>query len=123
MAMHPLVAQHLNEIRELAARYGVEKLEIFGSAMTPEFDPERSDVDFIVHYPEGYDFGYFVERLFNLERELAAAVDRPVQLVMTSALEKDSFFRNASKTRTTIYVSDKSESDVVGHQNSMPAHR
>jgi predicted nucleotidyltransferase len=52
MALHPDVAIHLDEIRAAAERYGVAKLEIFGSANTPRFDPQRSDVDFLVHYPD-----------------------------------------------------------------------
>lgn len=59
MALHPHVAQHIPKIRELAEAYGVDRLEIFGSANTPHFDPSRSDVDFLVHYAPGYDFGYF----------------------------------------------------------------
>lgn len=103
MTLHPSVAIHLDEIRELAAKYGVDKLEIFGSAMTPEFDVERSDVDFIVHYPEGYDFGFFLKHFQDLEANLAEVLGRPAQLVMTNALRKDSFRRNADVTRTTVY--------------------
>lgn len=104
MAMHPSVAKHLNEIRAVAERYGVEKLEIFGSAMTPEFNPERSDVDFIVHYPPDYDFGYFAERLFDLEEDLSVILQRPAQLVMTKALQRGYFREAANETRIIIYV-------------------
>ena len=49
--MNPLVEQHLEAIRALCREYGVARLEVFGSAATEEFDPDRSDVDFIVEYP------------------------------------------------------------------------
>lgn len=110
MTMHPTVEQHLDKIRDAAKRYGVEKLEIFGSAMTPEFDPERSDVDFIVHYPPGYDFGVFLKRYLDFEDELSRILGYPSQLVMTSALGKESFRKNAEATRTTVYVSRGSDS-------------
>lgn len=122
MAMHPTVEKHLDEIRAAAERYGVEKLEIFGSAMTPEFDPERSDVDFIVHYPPDYDYGYFGKRLFDLEEEISDILGRPAQLVMTSALKKEYFRRNAGATRTIIYVQSGSDSGTPGHQEILSTH-
>ncbi|MCA9833254.1 MAG: nucleotidyltransferase domain-containing protein [Thermomicrobiales bacterium] len=103
MALHHLVAMHLEEIREISEKYGIEKLEIFGSAMTEAFDPARSDVDFIVHYPDGYEFGFFLSRYQDYEDELAAALGRPAQLVMTSALRNASFKTEADKTRMEIY--------------------
>ncbi len=63
--IHPDVARHIPEIRTLCREFGVSKLEIFGSAVTDAFDPGRSDVDFLVEYPERYDFGDFGERLFQ----------------------------------------------------------
>lgn len=122
MAMHPAVEKHLDEIRAAAERYGVEKLEIFGSAMTPEFDVDRSDVDFIVHYPPGYDFGVYLSRYLEFEEELGEILERPVQLVMTSALRRDSFRRNAEATRTPIYATSRSDSGATGHQAVLTNH-
>lgn len=122
MAMHPAVEQHLDEIRELAARYGVEKLEIFGSAMTPEFDEERSDVDFIVHYPPGYDYGVFLKRYLDLEEAISRLLNRPAQLVMTSALRKESFRRNAGTTRKVIYVTPGPDSGTADYPELRSTH-
>ena len=122
MSMHPTVEQHLDEIRAAAERYGVEKLEIFGSAMTPEFDPERSDVDFIVHYPEGYEYGPFGKRLFDLEEEITAILGREAQLVMTKALNKDHFRESANRTRMTIYDSGTPGTPVEGYSETLRVH-
>ncbi|MGE3798660.1 MAG: nucleotidyltransferase domain-containing protein, partial [Thermomicrobiales bacterium] len=46
--IHPDVEKHLDEIIRLCEEYGVARLEIFGSAVSGEFDPERSDVDFLI---------------------------------------------------------------------------
>lgn len=109
MTLHPIVAAHLEEIRSTSEEYGLEALEIFGSAMTDAFDPERSDVDFIVHYPEGYDYGPFGSRLFEFEERLSAILDRPAQVVMTKALRDPLFRACADQTRTVIYGSDAGE--------------
>ena len=44
----PLI-DHRDEIVSRCRAYGVERLEIFGSAADGRFDPARSDFDFIVH--------------------------------------------------------------------------
>jgi len=43
----PLIDHH-DEIVKLCRAYGVERLEVFGSAADGRFDPARSDFDFIV---------------------------------------------------------------------------
>jgi predicted nucleotidyltransferase len=101
--IHPEVAQHIPAIRRLCREFGVERLEVFGSAVTDAFDPERSDVDFLVTYPEGYDFGDFGARLFELEERLTLLLGRSAHLVMTSALSKPRFRREVALTRTAIY--------------------
>jgi uncharacterized protein len=97
------VAERLTGIRELARGYGVRRLEVFGSACTRAWDPERSDVDFLVEYPPGYDFGPVVERFLALEADLAALLGRKVELVMTTALRNPYFIQEAAKTRTVVY--------------------
>src|SRR5215211_4433890 len=54
---NPVIAEHLEAIRALCREFGVARLEVFGSVCTPDFDSERSDIDFIVEYPPDYDFG------------------------------------------------------------------
>ncbi len=101
--MHPLVAQHLDAIRALCRDYGVARLEVFGSACTPEFDPERSDVDFLVEYPPDHDLGPWMARFFDLQESLSAVLDRDVDLVMTSAARNEWFRREAERMRTVVY--------------------
>ncbi|MEA3411114.1 MAG: nucleotidyltransferase family protein [Pseudomonadota bacterium] len=45
--MHPLIESHRREILELAARYGVTNVRVFGS-MAREDAGETSDVDLLV---------------------------------------------------------------------------
>lgn len=122
MALHPAVAIHLNEICAAAERYGIAKLEIFGSAMTSAFDPDRSDVDFIVHYPPGYDYGPFGKHLFDLEDEITQILGREAQLIMTSALKKESFRESANLTRTVVYDSAPLDASASGRANSLSVH-
>jgi predicted nucleotidyltransferase len=38
------------ELRALCRRFHVRRLDLFGSAARGDFDPERSDVDFLVEF-------------------------------------------------------------------------
>ncbi len=101
--MDSLVERHRQEILDTCRRFGVARLEVFGSVVTDAFDPERSDVDFIVFYPPGYDFGPWLGRFQELEEALADVLDRRVNLMMDSALKNRWFAREAARTRTVIY--------------------
>src|ERR671918_729442 len=92
-----LIERNLEGIRALAQEYGVARLEVFGSVCTPEFDPESSDVDFLVEYPEGYDFGPWLGRYQDLEADLALLLGCKMDLVMTPALRNKWFRREAEK--------------------------
>ena len=45
--MNPLVANESAAIGALCRRYGVVRLDLFGSATTGAFDHSRSDLDFV----------------------------------------------------------------------------
>lgn len=98
-----LIERHRAAIRELGRRFGVARLEVFGSVCTPEFDPARSDIDVLVAYPDSYDFGPWLARLQDLEAALAAVLGHRVDLVTTSALGNRWFRREAEKTRWVVY--------------------
>ena len=48
--MLPLIHARREEVAELCRRFHVRRLEVFGSAARGDFDPERSDVDFLVEF-------------------------------------------------------------------------
>lgn len=45
-----LVETHRDEVISLCKKFGVLQLRLFGSAITDAWDPERSDIDFLVEY-------------------------------------------------------------------------
>ena len=105
--MPPVVDQHLHAIRVLCREFGVVRLELFGSAATPEFDPRRSDIDFLVAYPDDYDFGPWLSRRFELQERLEALLGRKVDLISIQALDNKWFRREANKTRKVVYDASK----------------
>lgn len=99
-----LIEQNLDAICALAEKYNVARLEVFGSATTDDFDPERSDIDFLIEYKPGTDLGPWVKRFFELQERLEELLDRKVDLVMTGALENQRFLRMVNETRRLLYA-------------------
>lgn len=102
--MIELISRHRDEIDALCREFGVLRLEVFGSAATGEFEPERSDIDFIVHYPEGYDFGLWLDRYFELRDRLAALLEHDVDLIMVGAMRKPHFIESVNRSRQLLYA-------------------
>ena len=105
--MLPILTAQRETMNNLCRRFGVERLEVFGSAAGADFDPDHSDLDFLVRFPSDYDFGPWMARLQEFEEKLAALFQRPVDVVMESALRNPWFRREADKMRTLIYDASK----------------
>jgi predicted nucleotidyltransferase len=101
---NPVIAEHLEAIRALCREYGVSRLEVFGSVCTPDFDPNRSDVDFLVEYPPDYDFGPWAARYLALQEALANLLGRNVDLVMIRAVRRKYFLQSVNQTRQLLYA-------------------
>jgi predicted nucleotidyltransferase len=98
------VTDKLAELSELCARFGVERLELFGSAASDEgFDPQRSDLDFIVQFRPDQDLGPWLRQYFAFRDELSSLFGFPVDLVMASAMKNPYFIREANRTRRLLY--------------------
>lgn len=98
-----VVEKNIDQIRALGRAFGVTRLEVFGSACTSEYEPGRSDVDFLVEYPQGYDFGPWLARVQELDEALSALLGLEVDLVTASALGNTWFRSEVEKTRKVIY--------------------
>ena len=102
--MVSVIQQHHSELVRLCKKYGVQKLEVFGSAASREgFNPQTSDLDFLVEYQPLETDGY-ARAYFGLLEELQKLFERPVDLVMTRAIRNKYFLRGIADSRTTIYA-------------------
>jgi predicted nucleotidyltransferase len=90
-------------IAELCTRYGVARLDVFGSALRDDFRPGESDVDLLVEFApmDGYAkaVAYF-DLLEALEQLLGVEVD----LVMTGAVKNRYIARDIERTRQLLYA-------------------
>jgi predicted nucleotidyltransferase len=105
--MASILAPHLDEIPDLCRRYGVARLELFGSATTDAFDPERSDLDFLVEF-DANPSGLF-DRYFGLKESLEALYGRSVDLVTVASLRNPYFIDAVNKTRRLVYADENTK--------------
>ena len=102
--MIPLVEDKKTEIAAVCQRYGVERLDLFGSAAGEGFDPGRSDLDFVVTFERREPPNLF-DRYFGLKEDLESFFGREVDLVMEGALRKDRRFADGvAETRVALYA-------------------
>jgi len=102
--MIPLVEQHRSPLLQLCRRYRVQRLEVFGSAATEDaFDPQTSDLDFLVEF-QPLQPGEHADAYFGLLEELEALFQRRVDLVMTRAIKNRYFLEKVNQSRTVLYA-------------------
>jgi uncharacterized protein len=102
--MIPLVESNRARLQDLCRRYGVRRLELFGSAATNAFDPVRSDLDFLVEFFPEQELGPWLRHYFEFQAELARLFGRPVDLVLSAAVRSRYFQREMDRTRTVLYA-------------------
>jgi uncharacterized protein len=100
-----IVEDRRAEVAVLCEKYGVKRLDLFGSAAGHGFDPEASDLDFIVSF-ERRDPPELFDRYFGLNEDLEKLFGRRVDLVTEDALLKDpDFAEGISGERVSLYAS------------------
>jgi len=101
--MRPELEQHRMELATACRRFGVRRLELFGSVATGQDRPGESDLDFLVEFgtlpPGGYADAYF-----GLLESLEALFGRPVDLVVPSAIRNPYFLKAVEETKTLLYA-------------------
>ncbi len=83
--MQPIITENREKIAELCRRHHVRRLSVFGSAVRDDFDPARSDVDFLVEFAEPLQVRY-AQNFFALQRSLAGLLARDVDLVIAGTI-------------------------------------
>jgi len=100
-----IVEDKLAEIGELCRRHGVARLDHFGSAVGEGFDPEDSDLDFVVSF-EPREPSRLVQQYFGREEDLEALFGLKADLVMKGAVGKNRrFAKSVEESRMPLYGS------------------
>lgn len=101
--MLPFIESKRPDIESLCRTFHVRRLEVFGSATRGNFDPMRSDVDFLVEFEDTPGLNVF-EAYFDLRRGLSDLLGRPVDLVMPGAIRNAYVKADIEASRELVYV-------------------
>jgi predicted nucleotidyltransferase len=100
--MIPLVAQNLKAIAALCRRFGVRKLDLFGSAATGLFNEETSDLDFVVDFADKSP-GY-ARRYIGLADALERLFGRRVDLITEGSIKNPIFRESVEASREAVFI-------------------
>ena len=73
------VELHREKLGALCRRFHVRRLDLFGSAARGDFDPERSDIDFLVEFDREHPEALSFDTYFGLKEALEALLGRLVE--------------------------------------------
>jgi predicted nucleotidyltransferase len=101
--MAPTIDQHRDAVTDLCRRYRVQRLELFGSAVSDRFDSQQSDLDFLVEFLPLAE-GTHADAYFGLRDSLESLLERPIDLVMLRAVRNPYFLQAIEPSRTLLYA-------------------
>ena len=94
---------HGDAIAALCRAFGVERLEVFGSAANGSFDPSRSDFDFIARFAADADDS-IAANYYGLCDALEALLGRHVDVMTDRPIENPYLRRAVDASRRELYV-------------------
>lgn len=102
--MNPVAKLDRSALNAVCRRFDVERLDVFGSATRPDFDPRHREVDLIVRFraPEAPGTA---ERYYGLADELETLLGSPIGLVSEQSLRNPQLLRRIATERLTLFES------------------
>ena len=102
--MVSLIEQNRKTLEKLCVTFRVRRLEVFGSSSTgSNFDPEKSDLDFLVEF-QTLQPGEYADAYFGLLDALQKLFNRHIDLVMPRAVKNRYFIESINKNREVLYA-------------------
>lgn len=99
--MIDLIATKREELASLCRRFSIRRLAFFGSAAKSRFEPQSSDLDFVV------DLGEYkrsvADRFLNFADALEELFDTPVDLITEDSIVNPYLRKAVNEARETIF--------------------
>jgi len=100
--MHPSLLPKLPAITALCQAHGVLHMELFGSATSEAFQPDSSDIDFLVELDTQAP-GSRAKRWIALAEALEHLLGRPVDMVNPRFIRNAYFLDAVNSSRVPLY--------------------
>ena len=90
-------------IAALCRKYGVVRLEVFGSVLRDDYEPGRSDVDLLAEFAPRDPYS-LAEAYFDMLDELRELLGGPVDLVMVGAIKNPYILADIERSKQLLYA-------------------
>jgi uncharacterized protein len=87
----------------LCRKYGVVRMDVFGSVLRDDHDPGRSDVDLLVDF-DARDPYAIAEAYFDMLDERRELLGGPVDLVMVGAIKNPYILADIETSKQVLYA-------------------
>jgi len=100
--MNELIANKQQPLQELCRRFRVHRLALFGSSLNSNFDPRRSDLDFLVEF-QPLPKGEHAHTYFGLAEALENLFGRSVDLIERETVRNPYIQQEIERTQQIVY--------------------
>lgn len=90
-------------IEQACERFGVSRLDVFGSALRDDFTPGSSDIDLLVEFGSMTSFEK-LDAYFGLLDELRSILGTDIDLVMVDAVKNRYIRQDIERTKQVLYA-------------------
>jgi hypothetical protein len=97
------IALHREKLQALCRRFHVRRLDLFGSAARGDFDPDHSDIDFLVEFDREHPDALSFDTYFGLKGALEGLLGRPVDLVEPGAVRNPYLRASIDSSREPVF--------------------
>jgi predicted nucleotidyltransferase len=101
--MVELLEHHREAIVDLCRKHWVKRLDVFGSATGPSFDPDHSDVDLLITMHD-VDAIEYKRRYLAFWEEIESLLGRHVDLVTEKYIHNPYFLSSVNQSRVLLYA-------------------
>lgn len=101
--MVTVVEDKREAIAALCHKYGVVRMDVFGSATRDDFHVGESDIDLLVDFGSMEPFD-LVDAYFDLLNELRTLLGGKVDLVMSDAIKNRYILAEVERTKQALYA-------------------
>lgn len=100
--MQNIIKNKITELQDLCMNLGVERLYVFGSVVSKEFNSE-SDIDFLISFSKSLSVKEYTDNYFSLQYKLRDLFKRNIDLVTERTLSNPYFIESINESKKLIY--------------------
>lgn len=96
-----ILEDHIDTIHQLCEQHKVDKMYLFGSALTEGYT-KKSDIDFLVRF-KPFDLADYFENYMSFKNSLLQVLGREIDLVEEQALKNPILIKSINQSKELVY--------------------